>query len=210
MMKKYVIFIALIAVVLMTACQSKKTEEKHNPKFDNYAEIEGKADTTFYVVVNDVNEDSVDVTLLETGREYSLGLAPAQLNNSIIGTMNVNDTIAIMPDFKSKTVLSSINISCFYGLWFFKDKDGEGLRLNPDGTAVSIGWENSDLTLRHWRIYNGKLYLYTIPSDGSSYEELPFDCNVETITEDRLVFVLQGDRYDCYKSKDDLIVKVNK
>ncbi len=209
-MKKISLLFFLIAAALIVSCSgnSGKSEKKHNPKFDNYAEIDGRADTTLYVTVLSSDSDSISVKVMETGRKMSFSLTPAQINNAIYGDMDEGDSLAIMPDFKSKTVLSVINTNIFNGTWWFKDKEGEGLRLNSDGTAQSIGWEDEDVSLRHWKIYNGKLYLYTIPADGSSYAELPFECTIEYASDDHFVFVEQGDRYDCYKNDELIVAKV--
>lgn len=208
-MKKYLFFCVLLAAALLVACQGgTNKEKKHNPKFDNPADIEGKVDTTMYTLVNSVDSDSIEVKVLETGRVYRFSITPAKVNNAIWGDIEESDTIAIMPDLKSKSIVSSINLNCLYGLWMFKDKDGEGLRLLSDGGAMAIGWD-SDVLLRRWKIYNGMLYLYTIPADGSDYDELPFECSIEYVSDERFVFNLQGDRYDCYKQKGRIEISNN-
>lgn len=160
-------------------------------------------DSTMYVRLDAVNGDTMNVVLLEDGTKMVFNFAKAKQNGAVHGQLNVGDSLAIMADLKTKSLRSAINLSEMKGMWMVVGGKGDGMRLQPDGQAVSIG--NANLPLSRWKIKNGMLiltYLNEVKNGENGDMALvnfPDTSEIVSLTKDSLQINVNGKLYVCVR-----------
>ena len=160
-------------------------------------------DSTMYVRLDAVNGDTMNVVLLEDGTKMVFNFAKAKQNGAVHGQLNVGDSLAIMADLKTKSLRSAINLSEMKGMWMVVGGKGDGMRLEPDGQAVSIG--NTNLPLSRWKIKNGMLiltYLNEVKNGENGDMALinfPDTSEIVSLTKDSLQINVNGKLYVCVR-----------
>ena len=177
--------LAMTLALLCVACGPKKRSAE-----DAAHKAAITADTTLYVRVDRLADDSAAVTALENSRRFTFAIKQAQQSGKLLGDAREGDTLAVMPDFKQRIILQGVNINRLTGLWMLENGKGSGMRLAKDGGAFTIGEQG--VTLRNWRVLNGKLLLSYIKSDGSDYKERTDTSHIERVTDGELVMTLAG------------------
>ena len=74
------------------------------------------------------------------------------------------------------------------------DKSGNGIRLDEDGSACSIG-KIDDITFHSWRIEKGQLKLTYILSDGSNYGEQEEAATIVALSSNQFVVEFRGQKH---------------
>lgn len=196
-MKKAIVLSVCAVIVLFFAscssCSNKRTDEDAMRKA-----APAVPDSTIYSRLNKVVGDSIDVSILEDGKKLRLSVAEAKHKGKVAGDLIVGDTLAIMARDNDHEVTTSVNVSQLKGLWFFEGKNGDGMRINNDGAACSIGAEQ--YTLKTWRIGNGYFILGYIKADGSDYTEMPDTSEIYELSKDKLIFVFKDRTVKCTRS----------
>lgn len=160
-------------------------------------------DSTMYVRLDAVNGDTMNVVLLEDGTKMVFNFAKAKQNGAVHGQLNVGDSLAIMADLKTKSLRSAINLSEMKGMWMVVGGKGDGMRLEPDGQAVSIG--NTNLPLSRWKIKNGMLiltYLNEVKNGENgdiALVNFPDTSEIVSLTKDSLQINVNGKLYVCVR-----------
>ena len=160
-------------------------------------------DSTMYVRLDAVNGDTMNVVLLEDGTKMVFNFAKAKQNGAVHGQLNVGDSLAIMADLKTKSLRSAINLSEMKGMWMVVGGKGDGMRLQPDGQAVSIG--NANLPLSRWKIKNGMLiltYLNEVKNGENgdiALVNFPDTSEIVSLTKDSLQINVNGKLYVCVR-----------
>ena len=197
---KYLKLILMYALVLTLSCcnNTSKTELKRSDADASRKAEKTPNDSTLLVVLESVKEDSAIVVNSETQRKYTLSVSAIIRDGENSGSLTNNNTLAVMADLKKKEIYRSINLTEFVGLWLFSDKSGNGLRFDENGSASNIG-QVDDITLRTWRIKNGRLMLSYVQSDGSDYTEKEEEASIVMLSHDQLIFLFHGNQYACSK-----------
>ena len=160
-------------------------------------------DSTMYVRLDAVNGDTMNVVLLEDGTKMVFNFAKAKHDGAVHGQLNVGDSLAIMADLKTKSLRSAINLSEMKGMWMVVGGKGDGMRLQPDGQAVSIG--NANLPLSRWKIKNGMLiltYLNEVKNGENgdiALVNFPDTSEIVSLTKDSLQINVNGKLYVCVR-----------
>ena len=160
-------------------------------------------DSTMYVRLDAVNGDTMNVVLLEDGTKMVFNFAKAKHDGAVHGQLNVGDSLAIMADLKTKSLRSAINLSEMKGMWMVVGGKGDGMRLQPDGQAVSIG--NANLPLSRWKIKNGMLiltYLNEVKNGENgdiALVNFPDTSEIVSLTKDSLQINVKGKLYVCVR-----------
>lgn len=160
-------------------------------------------DSTMYVRLDAVNGDTMNVVLLEDGTKMVFNFAKAKHDGAVHGQLNVGDSLAIMADLKTKSLRSAINLSEMKGMWMVVGGKGDGMRLEPDGQAVSIG--NTNLPLSRWKIKNGMLiltYLNEVKNGENgdiALVNFPDTSEIVSLTKDSLQINVKGKLYVCVR-----------
>lgn len=166
-----------------------------------------------YVRLDALNGDTMNVVLLEDGTKMVFNFAIAKQNGAVHGQLNVGDSLAIMADLKTKSLRSAINLSEMKGMWMVVGGKGDGMRLEPDGQAVSIG--NTNLPLSRWKIKNGMLiltYLNEVKNDENGDMALinfPDTSEIVSLTKDSLQINVNGKLYVCVRQTEIITVNQN-
>ena len=170
-------------------------------------------DSTIYVRLDALNGDTMNVVLLEDGTKMVFNFAKAKQNGAVHGQLNVGDSLAIMADLKTKSLRSAINLSEMKGMWMVVGGKGDGMRLEPDGQAVSIG--NTNFPLSRWKIKNGMLiltYLNEVKNDENGDMALinfPDTSEIVSLTKDSLHINVNGKLYVCVRQTEIITVNQN-
>lgn len=169
-------------------------------------------DSTMYVQLKAVNGDSMDVVLLEDGTKYTLDFSEAKQSGNIHGLLTPGDSLAVMWNLKVKSIKSSINLSELKGMWMIEGRDGDGMKLEPNGTAVSIG--NKDISMNDWKIRNGMLIItYKKPVktiDGALEYEYPQDTSkILSLSKDSLHINVNGNVYLCKRQTELITISMD-
>lgn len=191
-MNKIVNFpLLLFFTLLVVSCGSKKTYTGKT-----ISDVRMDPDTTIYVRLNAVIGDSaIAVSNIKDSRRDTFCIKDAMFSNKIFGDMNIGDTLAIMPLFKKHSIKSSYNLNEMTGLWLMKD--GNGINLTLDGMAVNVGIFDDEISLRHWMIHNGMLFITYVLMDGSDYAERIDTTDITNLTYESLQLNINGKVYDC-------------
>ena len=159
-----------------------------------------------YVRLDAVNGDTMNVVLLEDGTKMVFNFAKAKHDGAVHGQLNVGDSLAIMADLKTKSLRSAINLSEMKGMWMVVGGKGDGMRLQPDGQAVSIG--NANLPLSRWKIKNGMLiltYLNEVKNGENgdiALVNFPDTSEIVSLTKDSLQINVNGKLYVCVRQTE--------
>ena len=197
---KYLKLILMYALVLTLSCcnNAAKTELKRSDADASRKAEKTPNDSTLLVVLESVKGDSAIVVNSETQRKYTLSVSELIRDGGYSGSLTNKNILAVMADLKTKAIYRSINLTEFVGLWLFSDKSGNGLRFDENGSASNIG-QVDDITLRTWRIKNGRLMLSYVQSDGSDYTEKEEEASIVMLSIDQLIILFRGNQYICSK-----------
>ena len=197
---KYLKLILMYALVLTLSCcnNTSKTELKRSDADASRKAEKTPNDSTLLVVLESVKGDSAIVVNSETQRKYTLSVSELIRDGGYSGSLTNKNILAVMADLKTKAIYRSINLTEFVGLWLFSDKSGNGLRFDENGSASNIG-QVDDITLRTWRIKNGRLMLSYVQSDGSDYTEKEEKASIVMLSIDQLIILFRGNQYICSK-----------
>ena len=197
---KYLKLILMYALVLTLSCcnNTAKTELKRTDADASRKAEKTPNDSTLLVVLESVKGDSAIVVNSETQRKYTLSVSELIRDGGYSGSLTNKNILAVMADLKTKAIYRSINLTEFVGLWLFSDKSGNGLRFDENGSASNIG-QVDDITLRTWRIKNGRLMLSYVQSDGSDYTEKEEEASIVMLSIDQLIILFRGNQYICSK-----------
>ena len=197
---KYLKLILMYALVLTLSCcnNAAKTELKRSDADASRKAEKTPNDSTLLVVLESVKGDSAIVVNSETQRKYTLSVSELIRDGGYSGSLTNKNILAVMADLKTKAIYRSINLTEFVGLWLFSDKSGNGLRFDENGSASNIG-QVDDITLRTWRIMNGRLMLSYVQSDGSDYTEKEEEASIVMLSIDQLIILFRGNQYICSK-----------
>lgn len=176
--------------MILSSCGSKQAQTK--------VETSEEPDSTMFVVLNAHTNDSITFTQIDSKRKRTMGYAFAQKQHAIHGTMTDGDTLAVVPQFKQKRILSSVNYNELVGLWMYESGDGNGMRLDKNGVASTVG-NTDNITLREWKLRNGNFILTYIKSEGESYQELADTSTIVSLEDSKFVFTLKGKTHTCYR-----------
>lgn len=185
------------ALLLLASCGGKK-------KY-SIPPVTVEPDSTMYVLLTSHTSDSITFVQLDSKRTRTMGYAYAHEQHALIGDLNDGDTLAVMPQFSQKRIVSAVNVSQLVGLWMYENPEGCGIRLNSDGAACNIG-PTSHSTLRDWRIRNGKFILTYVKSDGSDYALRNDSSEIKMLTKDKLVYTLHDSVITC--SRTDALIRL--
>lgn len=163
-------------------------------------------DSTMYVQLSSHTTDSITFVQLDSKRTRTMGYAYAREQKALIGDLNDGDTLAVMPQFSQKRIVSAINLSQLVGLWMYEKPEGCGIRLKSDGAACNVG-PSSTSALRDWRIHNGKFILTYVKPDGSDYALRKDSSEIKMLTKDKLVYTLHDSTITCSRIEDDIRLK---
>lgn len=186
------IFLPVTLVFLLASCGGKQAGDNRN--------VPEEPDSTMYIVLDSHTSDSLTFTQIDSKRRRTMGYASAKERHAVYGTLTDGDTLAVVPQFRQKRILSSVNYSQLVGLWMFEGGDGNGMRLNTDGAACSVG--PSEITLREWKLRNGNFILTYVKGDGSDYAEKADTSSIKVLESGRFVFTLHGKTYTCRRMGD--------
>lgn len=186
-------FLPVTLTLVLASCGGRRAVENKN--------VPEEPDSTMYVVLNSHTADSLTFTQLDSKRQRTMGYAFAKEKNTLYGTLTDGDTLAVVPQFKQKRILSSVNYSELVGLWMFEGGEGNGMRLNTDGAACNVG--PAEITLRKWKLRNGNFILTYVKSDGSDYTEKADTSSIKVLESKRFVFTLRGKTYTCRRMDDE-------
>ncbi len=169
-------------------------------------------DSTMYVRLDALNGDTINVTLLEDSTRMTLSFAAAKQAGAVHGQLNIGDSLAVMADVKTKAVRSVINLSELKGFWMIQGTEGDGMRLEPDGRAISVG--NKDVSLSHWKIKNGMLILTYLNAEADeeknvTFTTLPDTSEIVALTKDSLQINVNGKLYVCVRQTEIITVNQN-
>ena len=197
---KYLKLLLAPALVLTLSCcnNAAKTELKRSDADASRKAEKTPNDSTLLVVLESVKGDSAIVVNSETQRKYTLSVSELIRDGGYSGSLTNKNILAVMADLKTKAIYRSINLTEFVGLWLFSDKSGNGLRFDENGSASNIG-QVDDITLRTWRIKNGRLMLSYVQSDGSDYTEKEEKASIVMLSIDQLIILFRGNQYICSK-----------
>ena len=197
---KYLKLLLAPALVLTLSCcnNTAKTELKRTDAAASRKAEKTPNDSTLLVVLESVKGDSAIVVNSETQRKYTLSVSELIRDGGYSGSLTNKNILAVMADLKTKAIYRSINLTEFVGLWLFSDKSGNGLRFDENGSASNIG-QVDDITLRTWRIKNGRLMLSYVQSDGSDYTEKEEKASIVMLSIDQLIILFRGNQYICSK-----------
>lgn len=167
-------------------------------------------DSTMYVRLDAVEGDTIKATLLEDGTSLVFSYANARQANAVHGQLTVGDSLAIMADIKTRSLRSVINVSEMKGLWMIQGTAGDGMRLEPDGRAVSVG--NKNLSLSRWKIKNGMLILsyldaQTDDENNVHFNTIPDTSEIVSLTKDSLHINVNGTLYICVRQTELMTVE---
>ncbi len=198
-MKFFRLFVIIPVLVSMVACNKGGTPVVKRTEADAARKAaRNPQDSTLIVTLEFVEGDSVGVVNVDTQREFTLSFADLKQNGENHGSLTQDNTLAVMADLKKKSISRYINLTEFLGLWLFSDESGNGVRFDDSGAASNIGAVN-DITLRTWRVLNGRLLLSYVPSNGSDYKEKEDEATIVALTSNQLVFTFRGNQYTCFK-----------
>lgn len=188
---KSINLLILLLIAMMVSCGNKKTYTGKT-----ISDVRMEPDTTIYVRLDAVFGDTViAVANIKNTRRDTFNIRDAKFSKMIFGNMNLGDTLAIMPLFKTHAIKSAYNLNEMTGLWLMKD--GNGINLTLDGMAVNVGIFDDEISLRHWMIHNGMLFITYVLMDGSDYTERIDTTDITNLTYENLQLNVNGKVYDC-------------
>ena len=194
-MKKSTNLLILIFIAMMVSCGNKKTYTGKT-----ISDVRVETDTTIYARLDAVFGDtSIAVSNIKDNRRDTFDIRDAKFSKKIFGNINLGDTLAIMPLYKNNSIKSAYNLNEMTGLWLMKD--GNGINLTIDGMAVNVGVFDDEISLRHWMIHNGMLFITYVLMDGSDYTERIDTSDITNLTYESLRLNINGKVYDCKHEK---------
>lgn len=185
-----------LAAMALAGCSPRRSADAAKRK------AAARQDSTVYARIEKAGADSICVTLLADSSKLTIGVADALGSRAMAGGLATGDTLAMMLTGDKRSLAAGVNMSQLVGLWLCDDGSGNGLRLAGDGAASTVGTER--VTLRTWRIENGRLVITYIAPDGTDYKERPARTRIVRLTADSLKVEL-NDTVRGYSRSTDLL-----
>ena len=194
-MKLFKLFILSITLLAFASCNNGSTTQIKRTEADAARKAAPKPkDPTLMVVLESTKGDSIVVTDSETKSQYTLSVSQLMQDKENHGSLTQKNKYAVMADLNKKTISTLINITELTGIWLLNDKSGNGIRLDEDGSACSIG-KIDDITFHSWRIEQGQLKLTYILSDGSNYGEQEEAATIVALSSNQFVVEFRGQKH---------------
>lgn len=181
--------VAALALTI-TGCGGKQQQQQQTYEKDTTYVSNINRDSTVYGLCGQNSAMNTLELLTDMGDTLMLSVAEAKDNNQVFGGYGVGDRMAVMltNDHAAKLV---INLSTLLGNWVMPNPiDGSsemGIAIKEGGIAESI--EQSSVIYKTWRIFNGKLEIFS-QRDGGGDEEEIYLYNITKLTADSLTYVL--------------------
>ena len=181
--------VAALALTI-TGCGGKQQQQQQTYEKDTTYVSSINRDSTVYGLCGQNSAMNTLELLTDMGDTLMLSVAEAKDNNQVFGGYGVGDRMAVMltNDHAAKLV---INLSTLLGNWVMPNPiDGSsemGIAIKEGGIAESI--EQSSVIYKTWRIFNGKLEIFS-QRDGGGDEEEIYLYNITKLTADSLTYVL--------------------
>ena len=187
--------VAALALTI-TGCGGKQQQQQQTYEKDTTYVSNINRDSTVYGLCGQNSAMNTLELLTDMGDTLMLSVAEAKDNNQVFGGYAVGDRMAVMltNDHVAKLV---INLSTLLGNWVMPNPiDGSsemGIAIKEGGIAESI--EQSSVIYKTWRIFNGKLEIFS-QRDGGGDEEEIYLYNITKLTADSLTYVLPNANSD--------------
>ena len=187
--------VAALALTI-TGCGGKQQQQQQTYEKDTTYVSSINRDSTVYGLCGQNSAMNTLELLTDMGDTLMLSVAEAKDNNQVFGGYAVGDRMAVMltNDHVAKLV---INLSTLLGNWVMPNPiDGSsemGIAIKEGGIAESI--EQSSVIYKTWRIFNGKLEIFS-QRDGGGDEEEIYLYNITKLTADSLTYVLPNANSD--------------
>ena len=187
--------VAALALTI-TGCGGKQQQQQQTYEKDTTYVSSINRDSTVYGLCGQNSAMNTLELLTDMGDTLMLSVAEAKDNNQVFGGYGVGDRMAVMltNDHVAKLV---INLSTLLGNWVMPNPiDGSsemGIAIKEGGIAESI--EQSSVIYKTWRIFNGKLEIFS-QRDGGGDEEEIYLYNITKLTADSLTYVLPNANSD--------------
>ena len=187
--------VAALALTI-TGCGGKQQQQQQTYEKDTTYVSSINRDSTVYGLCGQNSAMNTLELLTDMGDTLMLSVAEAKDNNQVFGGYGVGDRMAVMltNDHAAKLV---INLSTLLGNWVMPNPiDGSsemGIAIKEGGIAESI--EQSSVIYKTWRIFNGKLEIFS-QRDGGGDEEEIYLYNITKLTADSLTYVLPNANSD--------------
>ena len=187
--------VAALALTI-TGCGGKQQQQQQTYEKDTTYVSSINRDSTVYGLCGQNSAMNTLELLTDMGDTLMLSVAEAKDNNQVFGGYAVGDRMAVMltNDHAAKLV---INLSTLLGNWVMPNPiDGSsemGIAIKEGGIAESI--EQSSVIYKTWRIFNGKLEIFS-QRDGGGDEEEIYLYNITKLTADSLTYVLPNANSD--------------
>ena len=196
MMKRMEIIGMVAAVALtITSCGGKQQQQQNYEQDTTYVSNINR-DSTVYGICGDGSAMNSLELLTDMGDTLMLSVAEAKNNKQVFGGYAVGDRMAVMLKNNHAAKLV-INLSTLLGNWVMPNPiDGSsemGIAIKEGGIAESI--EQSSVIYKTWRIFNGKLEIFS-QRDGGGDEEEIYLYDITKLTADSLTYVLPNANSD--------------
>lgn len=197
----------IIGILLaVTSCGGKKeTEHKENPMV---RQLDDTPDSALFVMLEDVEDDSIIVTNLETGDIEAYYYKGAKVRGKIKGSLTKGDRFSIFPNRKEQSISIAINATELSGRWFYDMQQHRGLKFEERGSLSSIN--TSTIAFREWKLLNGKLYIYYVDMQQVADDRHEFsveEAQIKYLSKDELKFHFIGKDFDCKREVGLLMLK---
>lgn len=188
--------IFLVYLLAVTSCGGKKeTNPNENPLV---RQLDETPDSAIFVMLEDVEHDSIIVTNLESGELEAYAYRSAKRHGKIKGSLTKGDRLSIFPDLKQKSIKLAINATELSGQWFYDMQQHRGLQFEERGGLSSIN--TSTIAFREWKLLNGKLYIYYVDMQQVADDRHEFsveEAQIKYLSKDELKMHFRGKDYDC-------------
>lgn len=201
--------IILVFFLAVTSCGGKKdTNSKENPMVRILDET---PDSALFVMLEDVEKDSIIVTNLETGDLEAYYYKAAEAKGKIKGSLTVGDRLSIFPDTKQKSIKIAINATELSGQWFYDMQQHRGLKFEERGGLSSIN--TATIAFREWKLLNGKLYIYYVDMQQVAEDRHEFsveEANIKFLSKDELKMQFMDKTFDCKRQVELIMFSTKK
>lgn len=194
------IILITIFASTMSGCKDSKKKDYYNPKVE---ELDDTPDSAMFVRLNRISNDTIFVTPKGQTKEEKFGIAEAQMNGQIKGTLNVGDEYSIFPNRKQKNITIAINVSELKGRWFYDMTKHRGFEFGPYGALSAIN--NQLLSYREWKLLNGKLYIYFIEIqqvNDDRHEYFVEEAEILHLDDDNLQLLFRNETLTCHRQRE--------
>lgn len=189
----YILLIVMIVATLGSCKNGKKEIERHT-----VAEEPAIIDSSIIVKLDNVDGNSITVTIKKTGENRTYKYDKAMNEGNVKGSLTKGDVLSIYPDTKSKEVRSVINISELVGQWFYDMKQHRGFKIGFDGAISSINMQ--DISFRDWFVKNGHFIIHYVDMQqrADSIQQYWVDhSEILDLNKNQLKIIFRGSVFQC-------------